>query len=129
MDSTTERHRWDFFWYVVIGLLVLLGIAGFVIWVPPSKVPKRKWTEFSFYSIMLFALLAKIYWRYRSRLKMWLLLLASLALHLSVYLPALRQVDYSPTLWYVATMPVEAVLVMLFMWWLLHLGPDHKVQL
>jgi hypothetical protein len=129
MESATNRHSWDVFWYVVIGLFVVLGIAAFVVWVPNGKFPSRKWAEFSFYSFMLFAFLSKIYWRYRSHLRLWLLLLGSLAAHVSVYLPILQRLRYSPTLWYAAMMPLEGMLIMLVLWLLLHIPPDANVRL
>ena len=44
------KHRSDLFWYVLIGLLVLFAIGVFVVYVPESKRPDRKWAEFAFFS-------------------------------------------------------------------------------
>ena len=48
------KHRSDLFWYVLIGLLVLFAIGVFVVYVPESKRPDRKWAEFAFFSSFLF---------------------------------------------------------------------------
>ncbi len=47
------KHRSDLFWYVLIGLLVLFAIGVFVVYVPESKRPDRKWAEFAFFSSFL----------------------------------------------------------------------------
>jgi len=48
------KHRSDFLWYVLTGLLVLFAIGIYVVYVPESKRPDRKWAEFAFYSSFLF---------------------------------------------------------------------------
>jgi hypothetical protein len=128
MANANRRYR-DMFWYIVIGLLVILAIVVLVVWVPDRRLPNHKWTQFAFYSSLLFVFLSKIYWRYRYRLKLWLLIFAAIAVHLSAYLPLLWRIDYSPSLWYVVVMPLEAMLVMIVLWLLLRIPPDVNVRL
>jgi hypothetical protein len=91
-----SKHRSDLFWYVLTGLLALFAIGIYVVYVPEGKGPDRKWTEFVFYSSMLFVMLAKIYWRIRRQLKLWLVMLEALVLHVSVYVPLLARIKNWP---------------------------------
>lgn len=129
MANVDKRRLPDMFWYVIVGLLVVVGIAVVVVWVPEGKLPNHKWTQFVFYSALLFVFLSRIYWRHRGRLKLWLLMLAALAVHLSAYLPILWRIDYSPALWYVVVMPLEATLIMVALWLLLRIPPNADVGL
>lgn len=98
-------------WYILTGLIVLAGCWGFVIYVPRSKYPPRKWTEFAFYSSFLFYLLCRAYWRYRTRPRLWVSLVVVLVVHVSIYIPVLAHTEAMPAILYVLIMPVEAVLI------------------
>jgi hypothetical protein len=100
-------------WYILIGLMVLAGIWLFVIFVPKSKWPLRKWTEFAFYSLFLFAYLCKAYWQHRTRARLWKWLVAVLAVHLCLYIPVLAHIGVMPAILYVVIMPIEAMLIAL----------------
>ena len=93
-----NRRIPDMVWYVLTGLLVLAGIWLFVIYVPRSKFPPRKWTEFVFYSSFLFYVLCRFYWRYRSRAGLWKWMVAVLAIHLCIYIPVLAHIEVMPAI-------------------------------
>jgi hypothetical protein len=116
-------------WYIAIGLMVLIGIATFVVWVPANKMPGRKWPEFAFCTLFLFACLSKLYWRYHKRLRLWLMLLVCLEAHLAISVPILLRIERPPTLYYQAIMPIEGVLIMLVLWRSVRVSPDANVQL
>ena len=124
-----SKHRSDLFWYVLTGLLVLFAIGIYVVYVPEGKGPDRKWTEFVFYSSMLFVMLAKIYWRIRRQLKLWLVMLAALVLHVSVYVPLLARINNWPPITDPVLMTVEAVLIIIALKLILGVLPDPNVQL
>ena len=116
-------------WYILIGLIVLAGIWLFVIFVPESKWPPRKWTEFAFYSLCLFVFLCKFYWRHRSRVRLWKWLLAALAVHLCIYIPVLAHIEAMPAILYVVIMPIEGMLIFLVFKLTLNLLPDPNARL
>ncbi len=124
-----KRHVPDMVWYILIGLMVLVGVWMVVVYVPENKIPPRKWTEFSFYSLMLFAFVWKFYWRYRRRVKLWRWLVAVFVIHLCVYIPILVQVDVMPAILYVVIMPMEAMLIFLVFKLAVKVMPDPKAQL
>ena len=119
----------DMFWYIVIGLLVLLVIVVVAIWVPDNTMPSRKWGDFVFFTLLLFVFLLKIYWKYRGRSKFWLALGACLLAHLGVYLPILWRIDSLPSLWYVLVSPFEAMAIAFLLWKLLRIPPNPKAEL
>jgi hypothetical protein len=123
------KHRFDFLLYVAISLLVLFAIGIFVVYVPESRRPDRKWAEFAFYSSLLFIVLAKLYWRIRKRLKLWLIMLGTLMLHLSVYVPLLSRIDHWPSIAYLLLMPIEAMLIVIVVKLKLGVLPDPNVRL
>ena len=123
------RNRFDFFSYVVIGLLTLLAIGLYVVYVHESKRPERKWTEFAFYSSFLFIFLAKFYWRRRGHLKLWLVMLGMLMLHLAIYVPLLSRIDQWPSISYLLLMPIEAMAITLVVKFAVGVLPDPSVQL
>jgi len=116
-------------WYVLTGLLVLAGIWLFVIYVPRSNFPPRKWTEFVFYSSFLFYVLCRFYWRYRSRAGLWKWMVAVLAIHLCIYIPVLAHIEVMPAIIYVAIMPVEVILIALAFKLALNLLPNPNARL
>jgi peptidoglycan/LPS O-acetylase OafA/YrhL len=124
-----KRHVPDMVWYILIGLMVLVGVWMVVVYVPENKIPPRKWTEFSFYSLMLFAFVCKFYWRYRRRAKLWRWLVAVFVIHLCVYIPILVQVDVMPAILYVLIMPMEAMLIFIVFKLAVKVMPDPKAQL
>jgi cell division protein FtsW (lipid II flippase) len=124
-----DKHRSDFLWYVLTGLLVLFAIGIFVVYVPEGKRPDRKWTEFFLYSSFLFIFLAKFYWRIRRQFKMWLIMLAALVLHLSVYVPLLSRIEHWPSLAYLLLMPIEGMLIVLVLKLALGVLPNPNVRL
>ena len=79
--------------------------------------------------MVLFVFLSKMYWRYRGRSKFWLVMAACFVAHLGVYLPILWRIDYSPSLWYVAVSPFEAMAIALILWVMLRVPPDPNVRL
>lgn len=107
------RNRSDFLWYVLIGLLTLAAIRTFVVYVPESKQPNRKWPEFALYSSFLFIFLAKFYWRVRRHLKLWLVMFGALMLHLSIYVPLLYRIAHWPSVAYLLLMPIEGMAIAL----------------
>jgi|GEM_PF-6058380 hypothetical protein len=58
-----KRHVPDMVWYILIGLMVLVGVWMVVVYVPENKIPPRKWAEFSFYSLMLSYTSSSCQWR------------------------------------------------------------------
>jgi hypothetical protein len=124
-----RKHHGDLFLYVLIGLLVLVAIGMYVVYVPENKEPDRKWTEFALYSSFLFIFLAKFYWRIRRHVKLWLVLLAALVLHVSAYVPLLARIKNWPPITDPVLMTVEAVLIVIALRLILGVLPDPNVQL
>ena len=68
-------------------------------------------------------------------MKLWLAMLAASAVHVITYVPVLRQIDYSPVLWYdyspvlwyVVLMPMEGMAIVLLIWLLLHVPPTPRL--
>jgi hypothetical protein len=123
------KNRSDFFWYVLIGLLTLVAIGVFVVYVPENRRPSRKWAEFAFYSSLLFIFFAKFYWRVRRHLKFWLVMVAALMLHLLVYVPLLSRIDHWPSIAYLLLMPIEGMAITLVLRVIVGVLPDPHVQL
>lgn len=124
-----KRHVPDMVWYSLIGLTVLVGIGILVVYVPESKIPPRIWTEFTFYSLMLFAFVCKFYWRYRRRAKLWRWLVTIFVIHLCVYIPILVRVEVMPAILYVVILPMEAMLIFVVLKLALKVMPDPKARL
>jgi hypothetical protein len=123
------KRRLDLLWYVLTGLLVLFAIGIYVVYVPEGKGPSRKWTEFVFYSSLLFIFLAKFYWRIHRRLKLWLAMLAALVLHVSGYVPLLSRIERWPSIAYPVIMTIEAILIIIALKLILGVLPDPNVRL
>lgn len=122
-----RRHFGDMFWYIAIGLLVVVAIAVLVIYLPERDWPGSQWAWFSLFTIMLFAFLSKFYWNIRKPKKFWAVLFAIFLAHLALYAPLLNYIQRA--FWYLFIMPMEAMLIVLIIKYLLNIMPDPKVQL
>lgn len=124
-----NSHRSDFFWYVVIGLLVVFAIGAYVVYVPEGARPSRKWAEFALYTCFMFIFLAKFYWRIRRRLKLWLIMLAASVVHVSVFVPLLYRIENWASVAYLLLLPVEIMIIAIVVKLALGVMPDPNVRL
>lgn len=92
-----KAHFSDLFWYIVIGLFVVLCMALWLIYVPERYWISRKWAMFILFTFFLYALLIKMYWRLRKSLQFWGLMLAILAAHILAYVSLFRHLPWWPT--------------------------------
>lgn len=84
----------------------------------PVLIPERLWIHvthawFSFFllTIILVAVLVKMYWPARKSLKLWILMLFLLGMHTVGYVVLLRHVPQWPTYLYLLTIPLEIMFV------------------
>jgi hypothetical protein len=99
----------DFVLYVTIAVGVVAAILILAVYDPNIT---HAWFSFFFMTFILAAVLAKMYWPVRRSAKVWLFLLFFLAIHCGAYAVLLLHVDELPSFWYVLTMPVEVMLVL-----------------
>ena len=78
---------------------------------------------------MLFVFLLRFYWRFRRQRKLWVAMLSTLIVHVSLYVSVLTYLDRWPAIWYVVTMPLEAMLIFLIFKKVLNIMPDINVRL
>ncbi|MFY9585350.1 MAG: hypothetical protein WAR21_12760 [Candidatus Acidiferrales bacterium] len=122
-----KTHFSDLFWYIVIGLLVILCMALWLIYVPERYWIDEKWAAFALFSFFLFAFLTKMYWRLRMSAKFWALMLAVLTVHVLAYVPLLKYIQRAS--WYLIIMPIEAMLIALAIKLVLNVLPDLTTRL
>jgi len=121
-----KPHFSDMFWYVVIGLLVLLGIAAWVVYGPEHEWISKQWTWFLYFTVALFGLLVKMYWKVRKLGKFWAVLLLLLVVQVLGYALLLK---YIPRAFlYLLFMPIEAMLIALIIKLVLNVMPDTKTR-
>ncbi|MGB9333772.1 MAG: hypothetical protein WCB14_02085 [Candidatus Acidiferrales bacterium] len=118
-------------WYVLVGLLVAATfiVCVFVVvkFVPERFWPTKQWLTFTFFSVVLFVLLAKMYWTVRKPRSFWWLLLLLMISHIAVYMPLLRFITRA--FMYVVIMPFEAMLIVLVVKLVANVMPDTKARL
>jgi hypothetical protein len=118
-------------WYVLGGLLVAAGyiVCVFVVvkFVPERFWPNKQWLAFTFFSVILFVFLTKMYWSVRKPRSFWWLLLLLMIVHTAVYVPLLRFITRA--FMYVVIMPIEAIVIFLIVKLVVNVMPDTKVRL
>lgn len=67
------------------------------------------WFAFIFFTAGFGIFLVKLYWSKRKILKLWLLLGLLMAIHTAAYFIFLSYVHQWPAVWYLLTMPIEAM--------------------
>jgi hypothetical protein len=115
------------FWYVVISLMVLLGIAAWVVYGPEHEWITKQWAWFLYFTIALFVLLVKMYWKVRKPRKFWALLLLLFVLHVLAYAPFLKYIPRG--FLYLLIIPLEAMLIFLIIKLVLNIMPDPKPRI
>jgi predicted tellurium resistance membrane protein TerC len=89
----------DLFWYVVIGLAIVVFIIGgtlvFVKFVPERYWPTKRWWAFIFFTIVLFAFLIKSYWEAHKPRNFWSLLMLLFTAHLAVTAPLVPYIQHA----------------------------------
>jgi hypothetical protein len=92
--------------YIVIGVGIVGGIITLAIYAPKIG---HAWFSFVGFTILLVGILVKLYWTARKDLRIWMLLLAFLAIHCGFYTVLLRHSSDWPAFWYVLTGPIEVM--------------------
>ncbi len=98
--------------YVVIGIAFLAGILALAFFGQDvSFALLRTWYSFVCFSLLLAAVLVKMYWPVRKSAKVWPLLGILFLIHVGVYVVFLRHVQDWSTLWYLLTTPIEVMII------------------
>jgi hypothetical protein len=112
MGNANRSHTKDLILYIAIGVCIAMGV---MFW--PYLIPERYWPHltttwfaFIFFTAALGIFLVKLYWSKRKILKLWLLLGLLMAIHTTAYVILLSHLHQWPALWYLLTMPIEAML-------------------
>ncbi len=105
----------DLVLYVAIALTLVVGGTLYIFLVPPQRWIHLSyaWYAFIFFTVLLAAALAKMYWFARKKVRLWVLLGAFLAVHSAAYVLLLHYVSGWPTFWYIPSCTAEG---MLFIW-------------
>ena len=93
--------------YVVTGLGLLAVTLLLAAYAPNIT---HAWFSFGAFTILLVAVLARMYWPVRKSAKVWLLLAFFMVVHIVAYAFLLQRVPRWPSLLYVVTGPVEVML-------------------
>jgi hypothetical protein len=101
----------DLVLYLGIALALVIGGTLYIFLVPPQRWIhlSYSWSVFVFFTVLLGAALAKMYWGERRRTKIWILLVSFLAAHIAVYVVLLQNVQDWSAFWYVLTGPAEVM--------------------
>jgi protein-S-isoprenylcysteine O-methyltransferase Ste14 len=103
----------DLFWYVVIGLgvvvLIIVGTFVFVKFVPERYWPTKRWWAFTFFTILLFAFLIKAYWEAHKPRTFWWLLMLLFTAHVIVTAPLVPYIRHAYI--YPIVMPFEFMMM------------------
>jgi hypothetical protein len=114
-------------WYVAIAPLVLLAIAAWVVYGPEHEWITRRWAWFLYFTVALFGLLVKMYWRMRKVGKFWALLFSLFVIHFLGYAAVLNYI--SRAFVYLIIMPVEVMLIATIIKIVLNVMPDTKSRI
>jgi hypothetical protein len=93
--------------YVGIAVGVAAGILALAVYAP--NVTHAQFV-FVFMTLILGAILIRMYWPFRRSGKVWLPLLILYLIHIGLYVVVLRRVEDLPILSYFLTIPVEVMI-------------------
>ena len=126
MESQSRLR--DFFWYVVIGLGVVVGIFGttffLVRFVPEHDWPTKRWLAFTFFSVALFAIVVRMYWDARKPRKFWWLLALIFIVHVAAVVPLVPYIQHA--YFYALFMPFEAMVIVAVVKYFMNVMPHYK---
>jgi len=106
-----KRAR-DFLLYIVVGITVGLSIAWYA-WRSDGSGTELigKWVGLAGETMILFGYAIRAHRRFVRRLSFWLVILALLGVHLSVFIVILSKVEHWKVLWFLLAYPVENIAI------------------
>jgi hypothetical protein len=120
-----KRKLSDLFLYSLIGM-ACVGVT--IAWGIGGPEVSYSWYSFSFFTVILAAVLLKMYWPVRKSTKVWVLLALLFAGHVGLYVLILHRVQQLSAFWYFLTMPFEVMLIAAVIYKCIHVLPP-KVNL
>jgi hypothetical protein len=117
---------------LIIYIAIAVGIVTIgTLWA--FLLPERYWPDltttwfaFIFFTAVFGIFLVKLYWSKRKMARLWLLLALLMAVHTTAYVIFLSYVQQWPAIWYLFTMPIEAMLFALIVKICLNVLPSNK---
>jgi len=128
MASANRSRKKDLILYIAIGVCVAMGAVFWPYLIPEPYWPHltTTWFAFIFFTAVFGIFLVKLYWSKRKMAKLWLLLALLMAIHTTAYVIFLSYVHQWPAIWYLFTMPIEAMLFALIVKICLNVLPSNK---
>jgi len=121
----------DLVWYVAVGFGIacgyIIGVYIVVKVIPEQHWPSKQWLAFAFFSLVLFAVLARTYWSVRKPKSFWLLFSMLAVAHVAVYASVLKHIEHA--FFYALIMPLEAMVIILLIKLTLNVMPSPKTRL
>lgn len=105
---------------IVVGIGLVIVIIALAVYAPNLS---HAWFSFGFFTILLAAVLAKMYWSVRRIRKVWLLLTLFMAGHITAFIIFLEHHPDWPTFWYIPVCSIEVMLFAAIAWRWLKLNP------
>ncbi len=114
LGSEQSKSRFsDQFWYLAIGLAVVVVYVGGVFtiakFLPERYWPTKRWLAFAFFTFFFFVMLVKMYWRAHKPRRFWRLIMFLFAGHLIVTAPLVAYIQHAYI--YPMFMPFEMMLM------------------
>ena len=106
---TLKRAR-DFALYIVVGVAFCVGVVWYSFTSNGGGTELiGKWVGLAGTTLILFGYAIRSHRRFISQLSFWLVMLALLVVHLSVFIIVLEKVEHWKVLWFVLAYPVENI--------------------
>jgi hypothetical protein len=108
---TLKRIR-DFAVYIAVGILFSLSVVWYSFTSNGSGTETiGKWVALTGTTLILFCYAVRTHRRFMSQASFWLVILALLVVHLSVFIVILENVEHWKVLWFVLAYPVENIAI------------------
>jgi len=108
---TTKRAR-DFALYIMIGIAFCVGVVWYSFASNGGGAELiGKWVGLAGTTLILFGYTIRSHRRFIRQLSFWLVMLALLVVHLSVFIIVLEKVEHWKVLWFVLAYPVENIAI------------------
>jgi hypothetical protein len=108
---TLKRVR-DFALYIAVGIVFSLGVVWYSFTSNGSGTETiGKWVGLTGTTLILFGYAIRTHRRFISQVSFWLVILALLVVHLSVFIVILEKVEHWKVLWFVFAYPVENIAI------------------
>jgi hypothetical protein len=112
MRRMTLKRARDFAVYIAVGIVFGLAIVWYGFSSDRSGTEAiGKWVGLTGTTLILFGYAIRSHGRFISRLSFWLVILASLVVHLSVFIVILENVQRWKVVWFVLAFPLENIAI------------------